>query len=278
MSFSHIFSCALLVGALILPEGGQAQTVPSGNTANAAAAEYRLASGDVIRISVYQNPDLTLETRVSEGGALSYPLLGVVRLGGLAISQAERLIADGLKQGGFVKQPSVTIIVLQVRGNQANVLGQVNRPGRYPLDLADTRLTDLLANAGGVSATGGDQLVLTGTRDGKPYRVEVDLPSIFAKGGRELDIPVQNGDVLWVERAPMVYIYGEVQHPGAMRLERGMTLMQALATGGGTTQRGTQKGIAVNRKQADGRIQELKPDMDAQLKDGDVIYVRESLF
>lgn len=279
-----LLACGLILGVLVgVDAGAQA---PAATTANAAgapasaasAAEYRLAAGDVIRINVYQNPDLTLESRVSESGSLSYPLLGSVKLGGLSLSQAEQLIADGLRNGNFVKQPSVTIVVLQVRGNQASVLGMVNRPGRYPLEMGDTRLSDLLAAAGGVTLAGSDNIVLSGRRQGKPYRLEVDLPSLFAAQGREQDVIVQNGDVLWVDRAPMVYIYGEVNRPGAMRLERGMTLMQLLAAGGGTTQRGTQKGITVHRRGADGKVQVQRPEMDESMKEGDVVYVRESLF
>lgn len=280
-----LLACGLVLGMLA---GAGARAQAPAATASAASApsapgmgaatEYRLAAGDVIRISVYQNPDLTLESRVSESGSLSYPLLGSVKLGGLSISQAEQLIADGLRNGSFVKQPSVTIVVMQVRGNQASVLGMVNRPGRYPLEMGDTRLSDLLAAAGGVTLAGSDIIVLSGRRQGKPYRVEIDLPSLFAAQGREQDVMVQNGDVLWVDRAPMVYIYGEVNRPGSMRLERGMTLMQLLAAGGGTTQRGTQKGITVHRRGADGKVQVLRPEMDESMKEGDVVYVRESLF
>ncbi|MBP6224168.1 MAG: polysaccharide biosynthesis/export family protein, partial [Rhizobacter sp.] len=93
----------------------------------AAAAEYRLGAGDLVRVTVYQNPDLSLETRIGEAGNTSFPLLGSVKIGGLVVSAAERLIADGLRNGGFVKQPQVSVLVLQVRGNQVSVLGQVNR-------------------------------------------------------------------------------------------------------------------------------------------------------
>lgn len=270
--------------ALVLAAAGLfgAVTPASAQTSAAApataTAEYRLGSGDVLRISVYQNPDLTLETRVSEAGVLSFPLLGTIKIGGLSVTQAEKLIADGLRNGNFVKQPQVTIVVVQVKGNQASVLGQVNRPGRFPIEVADMRLTDLLANAGGVASSGAEIVILSGTRNGQAFRTEIDLPALFAPGGRSQDILVQNGDVLWVDRAPMVYIYGEVQRPGAMRLERGMTLMQSLATGGGLTQRGTEKGIRVHRKGADGKVQILQAAMDEALKDGDVVYVRESLF
>jgi polysaccharide export outer membrane protein len=270
---------AVAVGLSAL--GAQAQINASATAAAAAAAEYRLGAGDVVRIVVYQNPDLTLETRVSETGVVSYPLLGSVRIGGLGVSAAEKLIADGLRNGNFVKAPQVTIILLQVKGNQASVLGQVNRPGRYPIETTDMRMTDLLANAGGVASTGAEIVVLTGTRDGKPFRMEIDLPAVFGPGaeqGRPNDVVIQNGDVLWVDRAPLVYIYGEVQRPGPMRLERGMTLMQALASGGGLTQRGTERGIRVHRKDASGKVEVKQPAMDDNLKDGDVVYVKESLF
>jgi polysaccharide export outer membrane protein len=272
-----LLAAALGLGAL----GAQAQTAAPAKPATAASAEYRLGAGDVVRITVYQNPDLTLEARVSESGVISYPLLGNIRIGGLGVSAAERLIADGLKSGNFVKQPQVSLTLMQVKGNQASVLGQVNRPGRYPIETADMRMTDLLANAGGVAATGGDQLVLSGTRGGKPFRLEIDLPSVFGPNtdqGRVNDVLIHNGDVLWVDRAPMVYIYGEVQRPGPMRLERGMTLMQALAAGGGLTQRGTERGIRVHRKTADGKVQVIQSGMDDSVKDGDVVYVKESLF
>ena len=108
--------------------------VASAQTTAATPNEYRLGPGDVVRVSVYQNPDLTLETRISESGVASYPLLGTVRLGGNTVSQAEKLIADGLRNGNFVKQPQVSVMLLQVRGSQASVLGQVNRPGRYPIE------------------------------------------------------------------------------------------------------------------------------------------------
>jgi polysaccharide export outer membrane protein len=254
-----------------------AQPAPVG-LSSGATAEYRLGSGDAIRITVFQNPDMTLETRVSEAGTISFPLLGTVRIGGLSVSEAEGRIAEGLRKGNFVKQPQVSILVMKVTGNQASVLGAVNQPGRYPLELADTRLTDLLANARGVAPSGGDLLVVSGQRGGKAFRMEVDLPTLFGPNGREQDIIIQNGDVLWVDRFPMIYIYGEVQKPGQIRLERGMTLLQGLAAGGGLTLRGTDRGIRVHRKGTDGKVQELKPAMDEALKDGDVIYVRESLF
>jgi polysaccharide export outer membrane protein len=244
----------------------------------AANAQYRLAAGDVIRISVYQSADLTLETRLTEAGTISYPLLGSVALAGLTISEAEKRIADGLRNGNFVKQPQVSVAVQQVRGNQVSVLGQVGKPGRYPLETGNVQLTDMIATAGGVIPGGADQVVVVGTRNGQPYRAEIDLPSVFGAGRRANDLTLQNGDVIWVERAPMIYMYGEVQKPGSLRLERGMTVMQALAASGGLTQRGTERGLRVHRRDAEGKVRIIEPAMTDKLQAEDIVYIRESVF
>lgn len=244
----------------------------------AAAAQYRLALGDSIRITVFQSPDLTLETRITEAGVISYPLLGSVNLAGLTVAEAEQRIAKGLREGNFVKQPQVSINVVQARGNQVSVLGQVGRPGRYPLETGEVRLTDMLATAGGVGPFGSELIVIVGTRSGQPYRAEVDLPTVFGPNRRNADVLLQNGDVIWVERAPTIYMYGEVQKPGAMRLERNMTVMQALASAGGLTLRGTARGLRVSRKDASGATREIEPAMTDTLRPDDVVFVRESVF
>ena len=267
-------SCVGVSGLILAPSLSAQPSSP----AAAVPTEYRLGPGDLVRISVYQNPDLSLDTRIGEAGVISYPLLGSVPIGGLTLGQAEKTLADGLRRGNFVKQPQVSMLVVQVRGNQASVLGQVNRPGRFPIEVADMRLSDLLAMAGGITTSGADTLTLVGTRNGQPFRKVLDLPGIFRNERRDEDVPVQNGDVVYVERAPMIYIYGEVQRAGAVRLERGMTVMQALAAGGGLTLRGTEKGLRVHRRGPDGKVQSLQPSMDDPLREGDVVYVRESLF
>lgn len=273
-------ACVLSVSILLGGHAVFAQTVsPAATSVSASPAEYRLGAGDVVRVSVFQSPELTLETRITEAGLVSLPLLGSVRLGGLSVTAAEKLIADGLRTGNFVRNPQVTLVVMQVRGNQASVLGQVNRPGRYPIEVADMRLTDLLAMAGGTAASGSDVVILSGSRNGQAFRLEVDLPSVFAaRSDPKLNPLILNGDTVWVDRQPMIYIYGEVNRPGPLRLERGMTLMQALATGGGLNARGTERGIRVHRKAADGKVQIVELKMDETVRDGDVVFVRESLF
>jgi polysaccharide export outer membrane protein len=250
------------------------------NLARAAetARDYMIGAGDIVRITVFQSPDLTLETRVAESGMISYPLLGTVRLGGLSVAQAEAEITRGLRDGNFLKQPQVSVLVVQVRGNQVSVLGLVNKPGRYPIDMVGMRLSELLALAGGVAPGGNDVVTVSGERNGKRFRAEIDLPGLYGRQPMGEDPVLGNGDVVFVDRAPSVYIYGEVQKPGALRLERDMNVMQALAAGGGVTLRGTARGLRVHRRASDGRVLVLEPKMTDVLQDGDVIYVRESLF
>jgi polysaccharide biosynthesis/export protein len=265
---------ALACAGALAPAAALAQSaVPS-----VANSQYRLAAGDVIRVSVYQSADLTLETRLTEAGTISYPLLGSVALAGLTVTEAERRIADGLRNGNFVKQPQVSIAVQQVRGNQVSVLGQVGRPGRYPLETGNVQLTDMIATAGGIVGAGADLIVVVGTRNGQAYRAEVDLPSVFGPNRRANDLTLQNGDVVWVDRAPMIFMYGEVQRPGSMRLERGMTVMQALASAGGLTQRGTERGLRVHRRDAQGTVRVIEPAMTDKLQADDIVYIRESVF
>ena len=241
-------------------------------------ADYVIGAGDLLRISVYQNPDLTLETRVSESNTVSYPLLGTLKLGGLSVAQAEATVAEGLRTGNFLRQPQVSVLLMQVRGNQASVLGMVNRPGRYPIEVSGMRLSELLATAGGVAIGGSDLVTHSGVRDGAVVYTNIDITALMTRGGNEQDLIVRNGDTLYVERMPMVYIYGEVQRPGSFRLERGMTVNQAIALGGGTNQRGTLKGLKIQRRVGDNKLQDIEPALTDTLREGDVIYVRESLF
>jgi polysaccharide biosynthesis/export protein len=244
----------------------------------ARSPEYVLSPGDVVRITVFQNPDLTTEARVSETGTLTFPLVGSVTVGGQSVSAAEASIAARLREGGFVLKPHVNILPLQMRGNQVVVLGQVERPGRYPLETFNQRLADMVAAAGGVAEDGSERVVLSGMRDGRPMRVEVDLASIFEHDGHERNVPLVGGDMIYVERAPVFYIYGQVQRPGVFRLERDMSVIQALAAGGGLTARGTMRGLRVHRRDESGKLQIIEPGLDDLLLPNDVVHLRESLF
>ena len=236
-----------------------------------------IGPGDQVRITVFRNPDLTTETRVSERGTIFFPLIGEVHIAGMTPYQAGHTIATKLRIGRFVVNPEVNVGLAQVNSRQVAVLGAVNKPGRYPIDSQNSRLTDFIAAAGGIAPPGADYVTLVSTHGGKTEKRDIDLNAIFRDGDLSQNLQLRPGDTLFVEKAPMVYIYGEVKKAGAYRLEPHMTVMQALALGGGLTPRGTQRGIKIARRTPEG-VHEINAHLTDQVQNDDVIYVSESLF
>lgn len=243
----------------------------------AIADDAPLGPGDVLKITVLENPDLTAESKVDESGNISFPLIGVVPIGGLSPRSAEQKISDLLINGGFLHKADVHIAVTLLQSQQVSVLGQVNKPGRYPID-GRHHVTDVLAEAGGVTPEGGDSVTVIRNRDGKSIKEVLDLSDIMRTADMKKNYELAAGDVVYVERAPKFYIYGEVQHPGGYRLERNMTVLQALSTGGGLSPRGTERGIRIKRRDAHGDMKMFEAKADEPLLPDDIVYVKESWF
>ena len=241
--------------------------------------DYELGGGDTVRITVFLSPELTTEARLSDSGTLTFPMLGTIRLGGMTAPRAEAFIADRLREGNFVQRAQVTVNVVQYRSQQVAILGSVGRPGRYPLEVRGTRLTELLATAGGVAPNGADTVILSRrSPDGQTSRTEIDLPSIYLDGRSDLDVVLQGGDSLYIHRQPQFYIYGQIGRPGNYPLERNMTVSQAIAKGGSFTLRSRESGVRLLRRDKDGKMVESTPKMDDRIQADDQIFVRESLF
>lgn len=261
----HGLSHWLMAGALVLSMGA------------AGAAETPLGPGDVVKLSVYGNPDLALETRVSEAGTITFPLIGQVEIGGLPVAGAEKKIAGLLERGGYLKKAQVNLIVTTLQSQQVAVLGHVNRPGRYPVE-GRRSVLDLLAMAGGMSADGGDAVSVVRSRNGSVIRETIDVVQMVRSGQLDQNLEVAGGDLIYVERAPRFYIVGEVQRPGAFKVERAMTVLQALSAGGGLTARGTDRGIRITRRDASGKPTIINAKHDDIVQVDDVITVKESWF
>ena len=229
-------------------------------------ASEKLGVGDAVRVSVYQQPDLTTEARISERGGITLPLVGEVKLAGLSTNEAGAKIGAALKEGKFLKNPQVSVALTTLRSQQVSVLGMVARPGRYALDDTSSQLTDVIAAAGGI-APGGNEIAQV-LRDGQTHKV-----ALLSKAFK-----LQGGDTVFIDRAPVFYVYGEVARSGAYRLENNMTVVQAIAAGGGITPRGSHNRLKLRRTGADGKITEKDVGMQDTVKADDVIFVREALF
>jgi polysaccharide export outer membrane protein len=243
----------------------------------AIASGLVLGPGDIVKASVYGSPDLSIETRISESGTMTFALLGEVQVGGLTTQQAEQKIGNLLEKGGFLKKAQVNLMITMLASQQVSVLGQVNRPGRYPID-GPRKVLDMLALAGGIGPDGGDMVSLVRNRAGVATREQIDVVDMVRKGELAHDYEVAGGDIVFVERAPRTYVTGEVQRPGPLRVERAMTVQQAIAAAGGLTPRGTQRGVRITRVEADGTHRTIDAKQDDAVQPDDVITVREALF
>jgi polysaccharide export outer membrane protein len=288
-----------LVGQIVVSLGalalvGCSATVPTthqGNSVEQAArpqraavarvpsvAPYKLGPDDVLQITVFNNPDLTTTAPIGGDGKISFPLLGEVPVNGLTRGEAEHRIAQLLDKGGFVRNPYVTIVITGYGSQSVSVLGEVNKPGAYPIK-RPLNVTQVLAMAGGIDAKGSNVVtVVKRSPDGTTSRQRIDLAKLIEDGNLAQDSLVGNGDIVYVPSAPIFYIYGEVGHPGAYALAEGMTVQQALSVGGGLTARGTVNGIELDRKGSDGRMHHYSTRLDTPLEAGDVLRVPGSWF
>ncbi|KQT37336.1 MULTISPECIES: SLBB domain-containing protein [unclassified Methylophilus] len=157
------------------------------------------------------------------------------------------------------------------------VAGQVQRPGKYGIQGRTRKISDFVALAGGANEVAGESLFFTTSRSGTPETKEINIDELFrspaAAGNKEL-VP---GDVIYIPKAPQVYIYGEVQRPGMYKIDKNMTIMQAIAKAGGITIRGTQRSVKLHRKNADGKLVKETPELTGTLIDEDVLFIEESL-
>ena len=226
----------------------------------------KLGIGDAVRVTVFQQPDLTTEARITERGSIAMPLIGEEKVAGMTPAEAAAKIAGSLKKGKYLKNPQVSIALITLRSQQVSVLGMVARPGRYALDDTSSRLADVVAAAGGLAPEGSSTVSVM--RGSQTHQV-----SLLGKG-----FQLQGGDTIHVERAPVFYIYGEVARAGAYRLEPGLTVMQAISLGGGITPRGSDRRLKLRRSGTDGKLVESDAGLRDVVKANDVIYVKESLF
>jgi polysaccharide export outer membrane protein len=255
---------------LLLPAVAPAAAAAGDNE----SVEYRLGAGDLLKINVYGYPDMSADVRVDEAGSISYAYVGQLAVGGRSARDVESLVASKLSSGGFIRSPQVSVLVADYRSQKVAVMGQVNRPGQYPLRKSSS-VIDLLAEAGGiVNATAADEATLLHS-DGS--KLSIDLFALF-DGDPTQNSPVSAGDTIYVRRASQFYIYGEVQRPGTYRLERNMTVSQAISSGGGLTPRGTDRRATVKRRNEQGKETRITVKGSDLLQPDDVLVVRESLF
>jgi polysaccharide export outer membrane protein len=239
--------------------------------------EYRLGPGDLVKITVYNNPDLATETEISSGGKISFPLIGEVAIGGMTRSQAEKAISASLGKGGFIPNAHVNLLVGQYRSQQVSVMGEVNKPGNYPIN-KPTSVAEVIAMAGGIGPKGSKVItIIQKDANGRAVEQEFDMKRLLP-GGDAAHLRLGYDDIVVVPPLPVFYIYGEVRQPGSYPIAPEMTVRQALSVGGGLTIRGTERGIQMERKGKDGRLYTRRAQLTEKVQANDVLHVPEGWF
>ena len=267
----------------VFPAAVPAPSQPEASPAlDESAPDSRLGTGDLLNISVYNVPELNTKSRLGNNGDVYLPLIDYVHLAGLTVEEAQALIEKRLSDGGFVKNPHVTLNVDQSVSQGASLLGEVARPGVYPI-IGEPRLLDVISAAGGFTASAGQSITVT-------HRNQSDKPVTVPLSRKLTDnpasnIPVSPGDTILVHKADVVYVVGEVGRPSGFLMDSdNLTVLKAIALAGGTTPTAKLNGVRILRKGPNGMVEtpvELKKMLrakapDIPMKADDILFVPSS--
>lgn len=265
----------IAIPASPVPVAARAATV--GRIPSAAAGSFTIGPGDTVQIDVLGRPELSARGSVSDDGQVTTALIGAVAIGGLTPAQAAERIAESYRASQYLVAPQVTVTVVEYQSQLLTVLGEVGRPGRFPIR---TRLSvlDALAVSGGITEHGASMAYLLRPEDGLVTRYEIDLDALIQAGAGQQYFELFAGDILVVPKAEVFYIYGEVRSPNAYKIKPDITVIQALSLAGGLTDKGTDRRIDIRRRDGSGKLRTLPVSLNEPLLADDVIYIRERLF
>lgn len=210
--------------------------------------DYRIGPKDLLEITVFELPELNQTVRVSEDGSITLSLLGKVDVAGLTAQELEKKLA-GLLDKQFTKGAHVTIFIKEYQ--KVSVMGAVGRPGQYEM-VGPTTLLQMIAQAGGLTAQATNELfIYRSGPDGRQTRIAVKVEDLMSNGNQDLNMQLQPKDivVIPIDQTQTVFVYGEVKSPGAIPFQssKKITLVQAIAQAGGTTEWAKKGKILIKR-------------------------------
>lgn len=270
-----MINLAFLLAAWISPAAAQmveAGTAPPPRAASETltlADGYVLGTGDMIEVAVLGRDDFRSRVQIQVDGTIQLPFIGDVPAVNRTVLQLRNEIRAALIAGQYFNEPAVSVTVVSYASRYVTVLGEVASPGIVAIDRA-YRLSEIMARIGGLRPTAADIITLVRVSG---ETMKLDMVAV-ATGDVSQDVAINPGDRIFVAQAPQFYIYGEVNGPGAYKLERNMSFRMALARGGGVTAQGTERRIKVIR----GGVELPKIDMNALVEPNDTIRVGQRIF
>ena len=253
--------------------------------------DYQIGAQDKLKIEVWDNPDLTREVSVSLSGLFTFPLIGEVKALGLTAEQVQKEIAGRLADGYLIK-PQVTVTITEYRSKQVNILGEVRNPGAYPYT-RKTSLIEIISMAGGLTKEAGPDAYILRSKEAnlsQPDKEDHSQPVIdsdstmkkidlndLLKSGQEVYFMLQENDTIYIPIADFFYVLGEVNKPGPYKLEKGTTVLKAVSTAGGHTNKANLNKITIVRV-IEGNEKELPVRLSDPVLSDDIIKVPERFF
>jgi polysaccharide biosynthesis/export protein len=242
-----------------------------------------IGAGDLVEMSVFDTPELTGKLRVGNTGDVILPLVGSVHLQGLKAVEAQALIRQQFMDGGFLKDPQVTLFISEYASGNVSVVGEVHKPGIYPAFGAH-RLLDYLSLAEGLTPLAGTAIVITHT--GHPDEPQSVKITAGAAPQPENNPDILPGDTIFVERTGFVYVVGDVAHPGGFPMDHDgqLSVLQAIALAQGTNPTAAKASVKLIRTALHGR-QEIPVNLkkilnsketDLAMQDNDILFVPTS--
>lgn len=253
--------------------------------------EYQVGPDDVLEISVFEWEEKertkTLQLRVSELGIISLPSVGPLRVAGRSVQEIQRLIEKALVARNVLQEPRVGVWVSEFRSRQISVIGAVSQPGSYAIHQNVSSLLSMLSLAGGPldSAANTAYVIRSSTNSQETVRIKVDLEELLHSASSELNLVLVPGDVVYLPRAPHVYVYGAVRQPGAFTFRKQLRLLESVAIAGGVTEMADASNATLLRRTETGKEQiylvnisriESGRDPNVFLRDGDILRIPES--
>ena len=285
-SMAKTLMCTAAIWSILWFQAGagfaQEITVPTSNV----APPLRIGSGDLVEVSVYDNPDLSGRFRVDEKGDIAVPLLGLVRVEGETAAEVGATVEKRYVDADILKQSSAHVIVFiaEYASQGITVTGQVKTAGMYPA-FGVRMLNDVINAAGGILPTASSRVVITRKSDpGNPIAIEYNPEALTPVIPQ---IQVFPGDTIMVPRAGIVYVLGKVIRPGGFVLDGRQTLSveRAMALAGGSGPYAAMSRAHLVRTLGDGRKEDIILNVDkiqaakapdVAMKDGDILFVPTS--
>jgi polysaccharide biosynthesis/export protein len=245
---------------------------------------YVLGPQDQLKITVFDEPDLTNIYRVDSEGFITFPMINRVAASGLTPTELQDRIRSMLA-AGYIRNPQVRVEVEGYKSQSVIVGGEVRSPGKIPMT-GTMSLIEALAAAGSPTSSASNEVTVSRqkkgpngvvTNENDVEIIRVNLKDIqLGRAGR--DIQLQDGDIINVPKAQTLFLTGYVRNPGAIVFEPGMTVQQAIALAGGLTDRGSDRRIKADRIMPDGKVAEIGLRLEDKVQPNDTIKIAGKIF